>query len=309
MIQCIKDVNLMCLNENIFILIDKILLISSIIIPFLYLLYFYFKKNKKKLQIGYFIIAILLFSGIFYIRWNVINMEICDETLKPVYKDNDKNKNNENDKNNENNPNYVKTTPKGYILTKKDGAYYIDNYLIVNKTYPLDNDWVPKNTYVEFDAGNKDICHLCIDKVAYDKWLEMKSDADSIGLTIFIASGYRSFGYQEDLYNKYLNQDGKKLADTYSARAGHSEHQSGLSFDLNSIDSSFAATNEGKWVADNAYLYGFIIRFPKDKSDETGYKYEPWHLRYVGLELAKKLYNNGNWVSMESYFGIDSKYQ
>lgn len=309
MIQCIKDVNLMCLNENIFILIDKILLISSIIIPFLYLLYFYFKKNKKKLQIGYFIIAILLFSGIFYIRWNVINMEICDETLKPVYKDNDKNKNNENDKNNENNPNYVKTTPKGYILTKKDGAYYIDNYLIVNKTYPLDNDWVPKNTYVEFDAGNKDICHLCIDKVAYDKWLEMKSDADSIGLTIFIASGYRSFGYQEDLYNKYLNQDGKKLADTYSARAGHSEHQSGLSFDLNSIDSSFAATNEGKWVADNAYLYGFIIRFPKDKSDETGYKYEPWHLRYVGLELAKKLYNNGNWVSMEYYFGIDSKYQ
>lgn len=303
MIQCIKDVNLMCLNENIFILIDKILLISSIIIPFLYLLYFYFKKNKKKLQIGYFIIAILLFSGIFYIRWNVINMEICDEILKPVYKDNDKNKNNEN------NPNYVKTTPKGYILTKKDGAYYIDNYLIVNKTYPLDSDWVPKNTYVEFDAGNKDICHLCIDKVAYDKWLEMKSDADSIGLTIFIASGYRSFGYQEDLYNKYLNQDGKKLADTYSARAGHSEHQSGLSFDLNSIDSSFAATNEGKWVADNAYLYGFIIRFPKDKSDETGYKYEPWHLRYVGLELAKKLYNNGNWVSMESYFGIDSKYQ
>ena len=132
MIQCIKDVNLMCLNENIFILIDKILLISSIIIPFLYLLYFYFKKNKKKLQIGYFIIAILLFSGIFYIRWNVINMEICDETLKPVYKDNEKN--NENDKNNENNPNYVKTTPKGYILTKKDGAYYIDNYLIVNKT-------------------------------------------------------------------------------------------------------------------------------------------------------------------------------
>ena len=137
----------------------------------------------------------------------------------------------------------------------------------------------------------------------------MKNDATSIGLNIWIQSGYRSYEYQQGLYEKYVSRDGKQQADTYSARPGHSEHQSGLSFDLNSVNDSFAATDEGKWVQDNAYLYGFIIRYPKDKSNETGYKYEPWHLRYVGKDLASKLYNNGDWITMETYFGIDSRYK
>ena len=104
------------------------------------------------------------------------------------------------------------------------------------------------------------------------------------------------------------NSGGSEAADKYSARAGHSEHQTGYCFDLNTIDDSFAFTNEGKWVDNNAYLYGFIIRYPKGKEELTGYQYESWHLRYVGKDLAKVLYNNGDWITMEEYFGLTSKY-
>lgn len=102
--------------------------------------------------------------------------------------------------------------------------------------------------------------------------------------------------------------DGKEAADTYSSRPGHSEHQTGLSFDLNTITNSFINTPECKWVNDNCYKFGYIIRFPKNKEKETGYMYEPWHLRYVGTDLAFKLYNNGDWLSLEDYFGITSTY-
>ncbi|MFA7064153.1 MAG: M15 family metallopeptidase [Bacilli bacterium] len=205
----------------------------------------------------------------------------------------------------EDNPNYVETTSKGYILEKIDGAYYIDGYIIVNKSYPFSDSWIPSNTEEEI---NNDICKNCLDKEVYNMWSQMKNDATSIGLNIYISSGYRSFSYQKGLYEHYINKGGKDYADITSARAGHSEHQSGLAFDLNSVDDSFSATDEGKWVNNNAHLYGFIIRYPKDKTNETGYKYESWHLRYVGTYLADKLYNNGNWITMEDYFGLDSQY-
>ena len=136
----------------------------------------------------------------------------------------------------------------------------------------------------------------------------MKSDASSIGLNLWAQSGYRSYDYQNDLYNGYIKRNGKKAADTFSARPGASEHQTGLAFDLNTITNSFKDTAEGKWVNKNCYLYGYILRYPEGKTNETGYIYEPWHIRFVGKELAKKLYNNGNWITMEDYFGIDSKY-
>jgi D-alanyl-D-alanine carboxypeptidase len=200
-------------------------------------------------------------------------------------------------------------TSKGYTIEYKDGAYYIDNILIANKTYKLSSSFVPANTYTTITSSMGGFCNSCINKEAYSAWLQMKSDASAIGLNIWIQSGWRSYDYQEALYNKYVSRSGKEAADTYSARPGASEHQTGLSFDLNSVDSSFANTAEGKWVNDNAYLYGYIIRFPNGKSDETGYKYESWHLRYVGKDLAKQLYNNGNWITLESYLGITSEYQ
>lgn len=197
------------------------------------------------------------------------------------------------------------TTSKGYTLKIKNGVAYIDDILIVNKTYSLPENYTPKNTNYKL----QDRCVNCLEKEVKEAYNEMKTDANSIGLNIWLASGYRSYSYQNTLYNNYVKRDGKEAADTYSARPGHSEHQTGLAFDLNSVDDSFANTNEGKWIKDNCHLYGFIIRYPKGKEKITGYKYEPWHLRYVGKELAKKIYNNGEWLTLEEYFGITSEYQ
>lgn len=197
------------------------------------------------------------------------------------------------------------TTSKGYTLKIKNGVAYIDDILIVNKTYSLPENYTPKNTNYKL----QDRCVNCLEKEVMEAYNEMKTDANSIGLNIWLASGYRSYSYQNTLYNNYVKRDGKEAADTYSARPGHSEHQTGLAFDLNSVDDSFANTNEGKWIKDNCHLYGFIIRYPKGKEKITGYKYEPWHLRYVGKELAKKIYNNGEWLTLEEYFGITSEYQ
>ena len=136
----------------------------------------------------------------------------------------------------------------------------------------------------------------------------MKNDAAALGLNLWAQSGYRSYDYQKDLYNSYVNRKGKEAADKSSARPGASEHQTGLAFDLNTITTSFKDTVEGKWVNQNCFNYGYIIRYPENKTNETGYIFEPWHIRYVGKELAKELYNNGNWITMEDYFGIESKY-
>ena len=199
-------------------------------------------------------------------------------------------------------------TKNGFTITEIAGITYIDGIMMVNKTYGLPSDYLPVDT-VEGSKGKTNTCNKCINKLAYSSFATMKADAAALGLNIYIASGYRPYVSQENIYNRYVKRDGKKAADTYSARPGYSEHQTSYTFDLNSINDSFAKTNEGKWVNENAYLYGFIIRFPKGKDSYTGYKYESWHLRYVGYDLARKLYNNGNWISLEEYFGVDSKYQ
>ena len=183
------------------------------------------------------------------------------------------------------------TTSKGFKGVTKNGVTYIEGYLVVNKTYTLPSSYGNGLTNATIEAFNK-----------------MQAAAKVDGLNIYISSGFRSYSYQKTLYNNYVNRDGVTAADTYSARVGHSEHQSGLAFDVNTINDSFANTEEGKWLNDNCYKYGFILRYPKGKSDETGYQYEPWHFRYVGVELAEKLYNNGNWITVEDYFGITSKY-
>lgn len=182
-------------------------------------------------------------------------------------------------------------TSKGYKIVTKDGVTYIDGYLVVNKTYTLPSSY-----------GNG------LTKETLDNFNEMRSAATLEGLNIYISSGFRSFETQNKLYNGYVNRDGVSAADTYSARAGHSEHQSGLAFDVNIINDTFADTAEAKWLAKNAYKFGFILRYPKGKENETGYKYESWHFRYVGEDLALKLFNDGDWITMEDYFGITSEY-
>lgn len=181
-------------------------------------------------------------------------------------------------------------TSKGYVITEKDGITYVDGVLVANKTYSLPENYNPGGLLSECEA-------------AFNK---MQSVCASEGLTIWNASGFRSYSLQESLYNRYCDRDGKEAADRYSARPGHSEHQSGLAIDLNEITSAFADTKEGKWIAENCYKYGFILRYPKEKEAQTGYMYEPWHIRYVGVDTATAIYNSG--LCLEEYFGITSVY-
>ena len=197
------------------------------------------------------------------------------------------------------------TTSKGFQIQEINGATYIDGVLIANKTYALPQDFIPTNPD---QPVNADRSSTCLDKTLMSAWKIMLKDATAKGLNIYISSGYRSYNYQVNVYNRYVKSDGAAVADTYSSRPGNSEHQTGLCFDLNTIEDSFQYTNEGKWVNDNCYKYGFCIRFPKGKDSATGYQYESWHLRYVGVYLATKLYNNGDWLSLEEYFGITSEY-
>lgn len=205
---------------------------------------------------------------------------------------------------------------KGYDIYSIDGVTYIDGYLIANKSYPLPQDFVPKNTKSTTNDLSK-VCNNCINTQAYEALEDMKADAAAVGLKLWNQSGFRSYTVQNTLYNNYITREknngltyeaAKAEADTYSARPGYSEHQSGECFDLNNAGRAFNGTKEAKWVAQNAAKYGFIIRYPEGKTNETGYIYESWHLRYVGEELANKLYNNGDWITMESYFGITSIY-
>ncbi len=199
----------------------------------------------------------------------------------------------EKEKNNTTNENKaLGTTTKGYKIEKKNGIYYINGILIANKTYGLPKNYNPGGLLSTFT----------------NNFNKMKDAAKNANINLNIRSGFRSYNTQLSLYNNYVKKDGKTAADTYSARAGHSEHQTGLAADINSLEQSFINTKEGKWLNENCYKYGFIIRYPKGKEDITGYIYEPWHIRYVGTDIASKLYNNGNWITLEEYLGIDSKY-
>ena len=194
---------------------------------------------------------------------------------------------------NTNNTGIVGKTTKGYTIEQRNGIYYINNILIANKTYSLPSNYNPGSLLNVFNTN----------------YNNMNEAAKNDGINLRIISGFRSYNTQVTLYNNYVNRDGKAAADRYSARAGHSEHQTGLAADINSLEQSWKNTKEGKWLNDNCYKYGFIIRYPEGKESITGYMFEPWHIRYVGTEVAKILYNNGNWITIEEYLGIDSIYK
>ncbi len=183
--------------------------------------------------------------------------------------------------------NETTSSPEG--LEVINGRTYVDGILIANKSYALPSDYAPG-----------------LDPETESQFNKLSAAAAKEGLNIYLSSGYRSYSYQSQIYSNYSSIYGAETADTFSARPGHSEHQTGLAIDVNSIDDSFAGTPEAEWLAKNAHHYGFIIRYPADKVDITGYKYEPWHLRYLGTETAAKVYNSG--LCLEEYLGIDSKY-
>ena len=138
---------------------------------------------------------------------------------------------------------------------------------------------------------------------------ELNAAAKADGVRLVLASGYRSYDTQVAVYNSEVKGFGQAQADRESARPGHSEHQTGWAADLAAasgeckIESCFADTNEGIWLAANAYKYGFIIRYTEDKTGITGYKYEPWHVRYIGKDLAAEMHRTGV-KTLEEFFGL-----
>lgn len=164
------------------------------------------------------------------------------------------------------------------------------NCLLVNKFNYLDSNYIPNNLELLDNSYSKSGIYLV--KEAKDNLERLISDAKDAGMNIRVVSAYRSYTYQENLYNNYVKSDGIEKADTYSARAGYSEHQTGLVVDVTrAFDdfNNFENTDEYNWMIENATSYGFILRYPKDKEDITTYSFEAWHYRYVGVELAKKI--------------------
>ena len=182
-------------------------------------------------------------------------------------------------------------TSKGYVIEEIDGVTYVGGILIANKSYIVPRTYNP--------GGLTDECSAAFSA--------MRSAAAKDGINLFIASGFRSYSSQTSIYWNYVAKRGMETADTFSARPGHSEHQTGLAMDLNSISDYFGETAEGMWLAAHAHEYGFILRYPRGKSDITGYKYEPWHFRYIGVDMAKEVYESG--LTLEEFLGIDSVYR
>lgn len=169
-----------------------------------------------------------------------------------------------------------------------DGITYVDGVLIANKKYSLPRHYNPG-----------------VNATAYQKLVELNGAAALEGHNIPLVSGFRSYDSQRSIYNNYVSIYGVELTDTFSARPGTSEHQTGLAFDVGKIDDNYGNTPAGIWLKENAHKYGFIIRYPEGKQHITGYKYEPWHIRYLGVSLATKVYNSG--LTLEEYLGIEGK--
>lgn len=169
------------------------------------------------------------------------------------------------------------------------GPTYINGILIANKTYALPSWWgdgLTAETVAAFDA--------------------MSAEAAGSGHNLYISSGFRSYASQAAIYNSLVAQVGVAGADRDTARPGHSEHQTGLTIDLNCICEGFGYQADGQWVAANAHRFGFIVRYPQGKEHVTGYIWEPWHLRYLGVETATAVYNSGS--TLEEFLGITSSY-
>lgn len=165
----------------------------------------------------------------------------------------------------------------------------INGILLVNKTYSLPPDYNPGE---DTEATNQ------LHKM-------FQAAKEEIGKDMLSVSGFRSYEYQKGLYKRYVEKDGEEKASIYSAKPGQSEHQTGLAFDIGGVDKqhwaedSFADTIEASWLKENAHKYGFILRYPKDKTHITGYKFEPWHYRYVGIQHATNIYESG--LTLEEY--------
>lgn len=199
-----------------------------------------------------------------------------------------------------------------------DGRNIIQNpenvMALVNKQFSLPDGYEPSKLMipdVAFSYGKLDLEKSYLRQDAAQALEKLFTGALNEGVELFAVSGYRSFTRQSQVFEAEVSKVGKEKAVQAVAIPGSSEHQTGLSMDISSrsanleLSEEFGETREGKWLAENAHRYGFILRYPKGKEGITGYKYEPWHFRYVGTEAATVIYEK-KWT-LEEYFDIVKK--
>jgi|SRR5579875_1029794 len=176
-----------------------------------------------------------------------------------------------------------------------------DLLFLVDKDHALPPDYVPPDlvTVRAQDASPGAPTTVQLRKEAADALSQMLADARAQSINLLAQSGYRSYQYQVQVYGNEVQTYGQAQADRESARPGHSEHQLGLAIDFTTralgydLNDSFAATPEGRWLAQNAVRYGFVLSYPQGKENITGYMYEPWHYRYIGVDAAQKFVASG----------------
>ncbi len=190
--------------------------------------------------------------------------------------------------------------------------YSIDSadsiWVVANKTRRLS----PKK-FVPSDLVTMDVPHTydpTLRREAAKSYRTMLRAATRDGKSLVVQSAYRSYATQVSVYNGWVNQLGRHGADLQSARPGYSEHQIGLSVDIAAasractIQACFSDTPEGKWLTKHAWEYGWVLRYPKGKTNITGYKYEPWHWRYVGIPLAEQIHLIGAKETLEEFWEL-----
>ncbi len=215
---------------------------------------------------------------------------------------------------------YMQTSPVAPLDVAVKGATTIRPYddtsstsVVVNKQRPLRNPLYVPSTLVAPDVKlrlDPTTEEMKVSTVIAVPLQSMFQTAQTSGLNLMLASGYRSAAAQKQLYDYYVSVQGKTVADEQSARPGYSEHQTGLAVDIApasgecNAQACFANLPEGKWLRDNSYKFGFIVRYPADKTAVTGFSYEPWHLRYIGSDLATELHTKGI-STLEEFYGIN----
>jgi D-alanyl-D-alanine carboxypeptidase len=239
------------------------------------------------------VLSVLVLIGIFYIRNTSESPLITANTpvnkVDPAVKEFPKNK-------------YPLTEANSlWVIASKSRQLNPKDYSPVNLRAPA----VP----LRGDAESESMMLLNEPATELEK---MFASAEKDEVFLKVASAYRSFNTQTVVYYNEVQQYGQETADSQSARAGHSEHQTGLAVDIQDLSGQcviadcFGELVEGKWLVSNSWRYGFILRYPKDKKDITGYRYEPWHFRYVGAELSREL-NRTNTSTLEEFFEVVEK--
>lgn len=271
------------------------------------------KRLSKKNGILSLIVTGLIIIGVgYFISAQIFekNIEVYEPEVVSNYQPDDKeetqNQAEENEEENDEKPEEANPDPEPVEESQWPVVYSQAEAssltVVVNKKHKLPSTYAP---------NLKTVSGAQLRPEAADALGAMLEAASNQGNSMTVLSSYRSYSTQVNTYNGWVQRSGQEAADTFSARPGHSEHQLGLAVDLGdqnvpscNLEECFGDTQSGKWLENNAHKYGFIIRYPEGKQAITGFIYEPWHLRYVGVEAATNIKNSG--LTMDQYYGVEA---